>query len=185
MMMTYDGRLADAKNGLDWMTNPAMDGDAALVNEWDAAVIGYGGYQGMAAYWPTAATDDPNISSVDKEFAQKINSMKKYVFASKERELGWNNSELVLVSGDSSIVDAVTTLKQKPGKDIVLFGGIRIAQTFARLDLIDEYMAVIHPVIIGSGKRLFEDTDHALKLKLVNVNHNKDAAVRIHYQRYK
>ena len=80
MMMTYDGYLANENNGLDWMVaDPSMEGDDLLTSAWDTAIIGYGGYKDMSAYWPTAKEDDANISESDAVFADKINSMKKFV----------------------------------------------------------------------------------------------------------
>lgn len=186
MMMSYDGYLANENNGLDWMVADAhMEGDDLLTSAWDTAIIGYGGYKEMSAYWPTAKEDDPNISENDAIFADQMNSQKKFVFSRSKRELTWNNSEPVLISDDASIIDAVTRIKQQPGKDIVVYGGVRIAQTLARLDLIDEYLPVIHPVVLGKGKPLFENVKQSLKLELVNIRQNKAGAVRIHYRRAK
>ncbi|MBA3869582.1 MAG: dihydrofolate reductase family protein [Anaerolineae bacterium] len=184
MMMSYDGYLANENNGLDWsVADPSMEGDDLLTSGWDTAIIGYGGYKDLSAYWPTAKKDDPNISKNDAVFADKINSMKKFVFAGSKHELTWNNCELVLISDDASIIDALTRIKQQPGKDIVVYGGVRIAQTLARLDLFDDYLPVTQPVVIGNGKPLFENVKQSLKLELVNVKHNKAGAVRIHYRR--
>lgn len=184
MGMTYDGYLADENNGLGWMVaDPAMEGDDVLASAWDAAVIGYGGYKEMSAYWPTAKKADPNISESSAAFADKMNSMKKFVFSDTKHDLAWNNSELVPISDDASIVNAITHIQQQPGKDIVVYGGVRIAQTLARLDLIDEYLPVTHPVIIGNGKRLFENIHQQLKLQLVDVKQNKAGVVRVHYRR--
>jgi dihydrofolate reductase len=184
MVMTYDGYLASENNSMDWMvTDSVMEGDDLLTSTWDTVIIGYGGYKEMAAYWPTARENDPNISESDAVFADKINRMKKFVFSGSRRELTWNNSELVLISDDASIIEAVTKIKEQPGKDIVVFGGVRIAQTLARLDLIDDYLPVIYPVVIGNGRPLFETVQQLLKLELVDVKHNKAGAVRIHYRR--
>jgi dihydrofolate reductase len=184
MVMTYDGYLASENNSMDWMvTNSVMEGDDLLTSTWDTAIIGYGGYKEMAAYWPTAKENDPNISESDAVFADKINRMKKFVFSGSRRELTWNNSELVLISNDASIIEAVTKIKEQPGKDMVVFGGVRFAQTLARLDLINDYLPVIYPVVIGKGRPLFENVQQLLKLELVDVKHNKAGAVRIHYRR--
>ena len=186
MMMSYDGYLATEDNSLDWMIpDPSMEGDNLLTATWDTAILGYGGYKELSAYWPTAKENDPNISQNDAVFADQMNSMKKFVFSGSTHELSWNNSELVLISDDASIIDAVTGIKQQPGKDIVVYGGVRIAQTFARLNLIDEYLPVIHPVVIGSGRPLFENVKQSLNLELLNVKQNKAGAVRIHYRRAK
>ena len=186
MMMTYDGYIANEHNGLDWMVaDPSMEGDDVLTAAWDTAIIGYGGYKELSAYWPTARDDDPSISASDAVFADKMNSMKKFVFSTSRHDLTWNNSELVLISDDASIIDAVTTIQQQPGNDIVVFGGVRIAQTLARLDLIDDYLPVIQPVVIGTGKPLFAHGTQYRNLALVNVKHNNAGAVRMHYRRAK
>lgn len=160
-----------------------MEGDDLLTSAQDTGIIGYGGYKEMSTYWPTAKEDDPNISENDAVFADQMNSQKKFVFSRSKHELTQNNSEPVLISDDASITDTVTGIKQQPGKDIVVYGGVRIAQTLARLDLIDEYLPVIHPVVIGNGKPLFENVKQRLKLELVNVKQNKAGAVRTHYRR--
>ena len=184
MMMTYDGYLANERDGLDWtVADPSMEGDDALTSDWDTAIVGYGGYKEMAAYWPTAKEADPNISDSDALFADKMNRMKKFVFSGSKHDLAWNNSELILITDDASIIQAITTIKKQPGKDIVVYGGVRIAQTLARLDLIDEYLPVIHPVVIGRGKPLFENIAQYLSLELVGVKQNDAGAVRIHYRR--
>ena len=184
MMMSYDGYLATENNGLDWMIpDPSMEGDDLLTSAWDTAILGYGGYKELSAYWPTAKENDPNISASDAVFADQMNSMKKLVFSGSQRELTWNNSELVLISDDTSIVDAVARIKEQPGKGVVVFGGVRIAQTLVRLDLIDDYLPVIHPIVIGSGRPLFESVNQRLNLQLVDVKHNKVGAVRMHHKR--
>ncbi len=184
MMVTYDGYIANENNGLDWsVADPSMEGDHLLTSGWDTAIIGYGGYKELSAYWPTAKEDDPNISENDAVFSDHINSQKKFIFSTSKRELSWNNSELVLISDDASIIEAVTRIKQQPGKDIVVYGGVRIAQTLARLDLFDDYLPVIQPVVIGNGKPLFEHIKQKLNLEVVDVKHNKAGAVRIHYRR--
>lgn len=182
MQMTYDGYLADKNNGLGWTVEPEMAGDAALVDSWDAAIIGYNGYKEMVAYWPRATENDA-VSGTEKAFANKYNAMKKYVFSNKEHELTWNNCELVRASGDDSITKAITRLRRQPGKGIVVYGGVLIAQTLTRLNLIDEYMLVTHPVLLGSGRPLFEGAGQRHELDLVDVKHNKSGAVRIHYRR--
>jgi dihydrofolate reductase len=184
MMLSYDGCLATENNGLEWMIpDPSMEGDDLLTATWDTAILGYGGYKELSAYWPTAREDDPNISDSDAVFADQMNSMKKLVFSGSPRELSWNNSELVRISDDASIIAAVTRIKEQPGKGVVVFGGVQIAQTFVRLDLIDEYLPVVHPVMIGRGRPLFENVNQRLNLQLVDVKQNKAGAVRMHHRR--
>jgi dihydrofolate reductase len=167
------------------VADPSMEGDDVLTSAWDTAIIGYGGYKELSAYWPTAKEDDPNISASDALFADKINRMKKVVFSTSTHDLSWNNAELVRISDDASIIDAVTTMQKQPGNDIVVYGGVRIAQTLARLDLFDDYLPVIHPVVIGTGKPLFAHGTQYRTLELINVKYNTAGAVRMHYRRAK
>jgi dihydrofolate reductase len=186
LQSTLDGFIADANNSLDWMLpDTSMPGDEALPQQWDTAIIGMGGYKQMSEYWPTAA-ENPEATDIDKAFATHINAMEKLVFSSKKRdpsELTWNHSTPVQVTDDASVRKTLEEIQQRPGKGIVVFGGVRIAQTLARLDLIDEYLLVLHPVALGEGKALFENLPHPLKLELVDTARNKSGAVRVHYRR--
>jgi dihydrofolate reductase len=184
MQISYDGYLTDKNNDLSWITNAEMDDDADLMQKWDSAIIGYTGYKEMAAYWPSAA-DDMTLSDTERKFAVHYNSIRKYVFSDKDHALEWNNSEIIRISDDVSIINAIAELKQQDGKDIVVYGGVQIAQTLTRLDLIDEYLLVTHPIILGDGRRLFEDKTQKRTLALHDVKKNTDGAVRLHYKRIK
>ena len=73
----------------------------------------------------------------------------------REEPVPWQNAELLVVHDDEQLADAVRREKEKPGKDLGVPGGIRTAQTFVRLGLVDEYVLTVHPVALGSGKRVF------------------------------
>src|SRR5215217_7803027 len=141
MQSTFDGFLADVNNKIEWMLpDTSMEGDASLYPNWDTALIGHGAYQEMSQFWPSAG-ENPELSEVDRAFAERINAMEKLVFSGKPRddnELTWNHSAPVRVTDDDSVRAEIERIKRRPGKDIVVFGGVRIAQTLARLDLIDE-----------------------------------------------
>jgi dihydrofolate reductase len=186
MQSTLDGFIADAGNGIGWMLpDTAMEGDASLPQNWDTAILGHGAYREMSKYWPTAG-ENPDATEADRAFAERINAMEKLVFSSKpldRSELTWNHTEPVRVSDDASIREEVERLKRRPGKGIVVFGGVRIAQTLARLDLIDEYLLVMHPVVLGAGKSLFENLPKPLKFELVGTARNDSGAVRVQTRR--
>ena len=178
-MMTLDGYIAGPNNELDWMV-PIEDEAAiemGLINTVDIALIGHGSYKGMAGYWP-AAVENPG----EAEFAHKMNAITKLVFSQTEEKLEWQNAQQVLVKDNDDLAEQVAKLKRGPGKDMVLYGGVRLAQTFAQLGLIDEYRLVVHPVILGRGKPLFKDIQDKTNLKLVRTKHDNSGVVLLDYQ---
>ena len=110
-----------------------------------------------------------------------MNALTKYVFSKTLERVDWTNSRLV--TGD--IAEEVSQLKHQPGKNLVLTGGFRIAQTFVKLGLIDEYQLIVHPIVLGKGKRLFEveGLDGRLNLKLAGATPFEAGVVALHYQK--
>jgi dihydrofolate reductase len=109
----------------------------------DAMLMGRGTYELFSAVWPGQAGD----------FADRVNSIRKYVFSSTLQQASWNNS--TIVRGDA--VAEVTRLKQQDGQDLALYGHGRLAQTLLEHGLVDELRLSIHPVMVGSGQVLFRD----------------------------
>ena len=101
--------------------------------------------RGLLAFWPKQ-TDNP--------FTEVLNNTQKYVASTTLQEpLPWSNS--TLLAGDAA--EAVAGLKQQPGKDLVVLGSGELVQSLMRHDLVDEYVLLIHPLVLGSGRRLFPD----------------------------
>ena len=118
----------------------------------DALLLGRVTYEGFAAAWPSRTG----------EFADKMNGMSKVVVSTTLKRAGWNNS--ILVKED--IPQAVSRLKQAPGEDILVAGSARLVQTLMQHDLVDEYRLMVFPLVLGGGKRLFQEGSgrHALRL---------------------
>jgi dihydrofolate reductase len=115
----------------------------------DALLLGRLTYQGFAASWPSI-TDEEG-------FADRMNSLPKYVASTTLRELlEWNAT---LLNGNP--VDEVRKLKQQPGQHILIYGSGELVRTLLPHDLIDELRLMIHPVFLGWGKRLLEDVDRS------------------------
>ena len=110
----------------------------------EALLLGRVTYEGFAEAWP----------SRDGEFADKFNSMPKYVVSSTLTRPEWTNS--TVLQGDD-LVEAVSKLKQEADGDIVVHGSVQLAQTLIEHDLVDELRLMVFPVILGTGKRLFGD----------------------------
>ena len=155
---------------------PFFDDDAGrIINEQmaetSALLLGRITYQIHAAYFPTAPEDDP--------FAQKLNSIPKYVASKTLKKLEWNNSTLI----KGNIPEEVTKLKKQPGSGVIsVTGSGKLAQTLMRENLVDEYKLWIHPIVLGSGKRLFGENIGSLNLKLIDTKTTDKGIVILTYQ---
>jgi dihydrofolate reductase len=119
-------------------------------------LLGRKTYEIFAGYWPNATED--------QEFAPVMNDMPKYVASTTLRPpLEWQNS--TLLEGD--LEQAVRRLKEEDGKDLRVLGSGRLAGWLGERGLVDEYHLMIHPVVLGSGKRLFEDGGPRIPMRLV------------------
>ena len=125
----------------------------------DALLLGRVTYEGFAAAWP-------QMEEQTGEYGAWMNGYPKHVASRTLQEpLEWNNS--TLIEGD--VADGVAWLKQQDGKDILVFGSGELARTLMEHDLIDEYRLMVHPVVVGKGKRLFGDVGETKALKLVDT----------------
>ncbi|TMK21652.1 MAG: dihydrofolate reductase [Actinobacteria bacterium] len=121
-----------------------------------ALLLGRRTYEDFYSFWPHQ-TDNP--------FTEVLNASRKYVASRTLREpLPWQNS--VLLSGDAP--DEVAKLRQQPGKDIVILGSGDLVRSLMTHDLVDRYILSIHPLVLGSGQRLFTDESAQAKLRLLN-----------------
>jgi dihydrofolate reductase len=141
--------------------------DEALDTE--ALLLGRVTYEGFAAAWP----------SRQGEFADKFNSMPKYVVSSTLDRAAWNNS--TVLSGD--VVEEVSELRRAVGGDIVVHGSARLAQTLLEHDLVDELRLMVYPVVLGTGKRLFGDTSDRKRLRLADSRTVGDGVAILVYER--
>ena len=179
MQISLDGFVGGPNGEMDWVTlSQEMDDNMlpAMMERADTCLLGRSLYQGFASYWPTAPASNPNLSKGEIQFASWIEQASKVVFSSTLEKVEWHNSRLV--RGDAAA--EVARLKQQPGKDIVSFGGARLAQELVRLGLVDEYQLMLNPVILGQGLPLFKDGGARQVLKLVSSG-TFDGAVALRY----
>jgi dihydrofolate reductase len=121
----------------------------------DAALLGRKTYEGFAEAWPSRTG----------EFADKLNSMLKYVVSTTLNKAEWNNSTLI----KDNVLQEIDKLKNMPGQDILVTGSARLVQTLIEHDLIDELRLMVFPVILGKGKRLFNGGSESHALQLVEA----------------
>jgi dihydrofolate reductase len=147
-----------------------------LLDETGIQLFGRVTYQMMESYWPHVHKD-PSASKSDLKFADRFNAMPKIVF-SRTLEKAERNSA-TLVSSDA--LEYVARLKETDGKNLFI-GGIQLAGSLMAHGLIDEYWLLVHPVVAGQGRRLFENVNEKLKLRLVASNVFKSGVVALHYR---
>jgi dihydrofolate reductase len=143
----------------------------------DIVLLGRKTYEMMTSYWPHAR-EDPRSTKSEIEFADEFNSIAKVVFSNTLKEVNWENSVLA----DKNLPELVTELKNQSGKNISA-GSLSIASQLLKLNLIDEFWFVVHPIILGKGKQLFENLDEKNYLKLVDTKKFNSGAVVLHYQK--
>lgn len=136
----------------------------------DALLLGRVTYQGFAAAWPSM-TDEQG-------FADRMNSLPKFVVSTTLKEAAWSNSTLI----SENIPEEVAKLKQQPGQDILIYGSADLVHTLMQHDLIDEYRLMVHPIVLGRGKRLFRDGSDTTALRLVDTRMTGTGLVILTYE---
>ena len=126
----------------------------------DSMLLGRVTYEEFAAFWPSQEPSDE-----DQETTDYMNNTPKFVVSKTlEEPLEWQNSTLI----EEDLAQEITGLKQQPGKDIGISGSIALVQSLLRENLLDELRLMIHPVVVGNGKRLFENVGDQKALELVD-----------------
>jgi dihydrofolate reductase len=123
----------------------------------DALLLGRKTYEGFAAAWPTM----PGTGA----FGEKMNNMPKYVVSSTLDKLAWTGSKLIR----GNVVEEVRKLKNQPGQDLLLSGSAQLFNALMKENLIDLYRIMLHPVVLGKGKRLFANDEAKRVLDLTNT----------------
>lgn len=147
----------------------------------DLLVYGRKTYQLMVPYWPDVAKDRSGRTKAINDFAQAFDAMKQIIVFSRTLEKAEaKNTRIVR----ADLKNEVLKLKQAPGKDI-LVGGVDLPSQLMELDLIDEYRFVIHPIVVGDGRRLSEgiSLQEKLKLKLAGSKVFRSGCVALEYLR--
>ncbi len=178
--ITLDGFIAGPQGEMDWVTklfNEEMGQyESALIAEADTLLLGRVTYESFAGSWPKVP-DNPGVSEAEKEYARKLNSMKKVVFSTTITEPEWNNTKAVREISP----DHLNSLKAEPGKNIVLYGSASIVQALTNMHLIDEYHLLVHPVILGEGKPLFKNISEKIDLTLLSSRPMSSGVVLLTY----
>ena len=172
--MTVDGSIEMLG---DWFDPQGQGDQSDLIEELhrqdsrsDAFLTGRQTFEDLRSYWPKQTEDPTGVTKY-------LNEVSKYVVSSTMTDPQWQNT--TIISGDP--VEQIRSLKQQPGKDIVITGSITLCHTLIGAGLVDEYRLFIYPVVQGGGRRLFPDEFELPKLTLLET---RGFAGGIVYSRY-
>lgn len=179
--MTLDGFVTDKNNQLNFFTdltpeqNTFSDSDQLkFMDSIDTILLGRKTYELFVDFWPN--------TTIDKEvIADKLNETKKIVFSNAIHNAPWGKWNSAEVT-NSDVVKVIKDLKYLPGKDMVLWGSISLAQTLMRENLIDEYHIRLCPVLTGSGRSLFTSEINLRQLTLIEMRHYNTGVVFLNYK---
>jgi dihydrofolate reductase len=171
LAVTLDGYI-EGKNGeVDWCIMDAEMDFIDFLHQIDTILYGRKSYDLWGQFTPSIQESD-----TEKEMWKIVHSKEKYVFSKKQK--GEDDKAIFI---NDYILEEVDKLKNKPGKDIWLYGGASLITTFIHLGLVDEFRLSVHPVVLGEGKPLFMDLNQRLNLNLVQTRTFSSGVVQLIY----
>lgn len=179
--LSLDGYVADKNGSLDFFTNLTPEQNKysnqdqlKFLEGVDTILLGRKTYELFVDFWPTATSDKEVI-------ADKLNETNKIVFSNTLANAPWGKwKDAEIICGD--VVDAVKNLKMMPGKDMVIWGSISVAQSLMKQNLIDEYHIQLCPVLADGGRNLFPTEVSFTKLELLELRQYNTGTIFLNYK---
>jgi dihydrofolate reductase len=179
--ISLDGYVTDKNGQLDFFTNLTPEQNKysdvdqlKFLETIDTILLGRKTYELFVDFWPSATTDKEAI-------ADKLNETKKVVFSNTITRAPWGHwTEAEIIAGEA--VDAIKRLKLLPGKNMVMWGSISVAQSAMRENLIDEYHIQLCPVVTGGGRNLFSQQINFSQLNLLEIRKYNTGTVFLSYE---
>ncbi len=177
--VTIDGFAAGSNGEIDFFASPHLNEGSdedilQFMDTIDTILLGAVTYRMFADFWPTATTDTEIV-------ADKLNATPKIVFSKTLHHAPWGKwNEAKVIKNNAA--EEIAKLKQQPGKDMILWGSISLAQSLMKEGLIDEYQLRVCPVALGKGKRLFPDDISTLDMKHLKTKTYNSGMVLLRYQ---
>jgi dihydrofolate reductase len=182
--ITLDGFIAgpneaNPSEAMDWVMVDQEMGqyEDEIVSAADTLLLGRVTYESFAGSWPHVP-DNPDVSEGEREYARKLNAMRKVVFSKTLPSADWNNSTLLREVAPAEI----EAMKQEPGRDMLIYGSASLIRALTNHGLIDEYQLLVHPVILGEGKPLFHDIKARRQLELVRTKPFSSGVIGLFYR---
>lgn len=172
--LTLNGYYKGPGNDISWHKHDEEGAKFSEKNMEPGNILLFGRitYEMMAAFWPSPAAYE-NFPLV----AEGMNKAEKIVFSKTLEKAGWKNTRLI----KENIVEEVKAMKQQ-GKNMTILGSGSIVSLFAQHNLIDDFMFMVDPVVLGEGTPIFRGIDHQLNLKLTDSKVFKNGSLVLSYQ---
>ena len=172
-LVSVDGVMESPERWAFTYSNDEMEEtNAAGMAASDALLMGRVTYEGMSAYWPNQPGGTPMVDY--------INSVPKFVVSTTlEKLLEWNNSTLI---DGNEFAEEIAELKRQSGKDITILGSAALVRSLLREGLLDELRLMVHSIVLGGGKRLFDGGDDRKPLELVDSRTFKTGVLFLTYR---
>lgn len=178
--VSVDGMAAGPNGSVDFIP-AATTGDQSFgrrqigfLEAIDTILLGRKTYEMFAAYWPKVTLGD------DRPFADRLNAIPKVVFSNSLEQAPWGEWDDARIVRTSAARE-IETLKQQPGKDLVIWGSLSLAQSLINEGVIDEYQLIVCPVMLVEGRRLFDDGVTAGEMHLLSTRSFDRGAVLLSY----
>jgi dihydrofolate reductase len=169
LFITLDGVIEAPENWTHPYFHPRIDQEiGSVMGSTDCMLIGRKTYDGFAAYWP----------SQTGQMADAMNGTPKYVVSNTLDNADWQNS--TLISGD--VAGKLTALKEQPGRNIGVTGSATLVASLLRAGLLDELHLMVVPIVLGKGKRLFEEPGDKVALNLAAAEQIDNGVVLLNYR---
>jgi dihydrofolate reductase len=184
--VSVDGFFAGPNGEIDWviqdpevdkaLREPAPGQTPSQSVGPGTMLLGNATYTLFENSWPKVAKD-PDAPKAMHKMADEVTSMTKLVFSRTRQDVWWENSKLF----HGSLIEEIQKLKKSDGPDILIFGSGTIVQQLSNEKLIDEYLMIVTPVVLGKGKPLFQDVER-LNLHLLQARHFESGNVLLRYR---
>lgn len=171
--VSADGFIEGPNGEFDWRNfHEGYNSALSFLSRFDTIFFGRKAYERFAV-----ADGAEQLSAEQRKFLEGVRYMRKYVFSRVQKHVPGNG---MVVS--ENIAAEVTRIREEEGKNIWFCGGADILRTFADLDLVDEYILTIHPVVLRAGKPLFDGMSKALNLELTAKRNFNSGVVKLYYR---
>jgi dihydrofolate reductase len=169
MNVTLNGYMAGPYGELDWHV-PYWDEEISRVSaeqlgNADTLLLGSVTYNAIAPYWSAQLTN-PFAPRQEADYADMMNTYEKVVFSKTLKSVSWHNSRLA----NRNISKEIYTLKNSPGKDLLVYGSGKLVAALTKLHLVDEYRIWVYPVALNKGRPLFKDLREKLSMQPAYIN---------------
>lgn len=182
MHLSLDDMASGPNDEINWISyDKDLEAYAhSMHDRMDAVIWGRRTYEGMKYF--LTVPGNPDSGEAERNHAQFLEDATKIVVSRTLDKVEWGgNTNTILIK--DNLAEQFNTLKAQPGKDLWLLGSTKLFQEMARLDLIDEYLINVNPIVLGKGKPYFANIDRQINLKLLDSNTLKSGVVTLRYER--